>query len=103
MNAGASALARNNAHVFPATPHVDIPWTASGRSDLRAKVAAMFRLNAERATREEDMADVEDGGGDGLLPQWARVEGSDVPNRPVPIGPSGSPSAFGRSLRRGFT
>ena len=60
----------------------------------------MFLLNAERSTREEDMADVEDGGGGALAAAFsARVEGSDLPNRPVPIGPSGSPSAFGRIFR----
>ena len=41
---------------------MNAPCTARGRSDLRARAAAMFLLNAERATREEDMADVVDGG-----------------------------------------
>ena len=48
----------------------------------------MFLLNAERATRDEDMAGVVDGGKDDRRALWRR---SVVANRLFPIGPSGAP------------
>ena len=73
---------------------LDRPCRASGRRDLRARAAAMFLLKAERATRDEDMAGVVDGGKDDRRALWRR---SVVANRGAQFLPFDAVRSFVRS------